>query len=105
MSGHLKYCQFVFLAMALTSCVVAPLPFEEYTLSRAAVTSAREAGADRLAPGFWFKAEENYQRGQKFLKEKDNENAKASFLRAIEFAEKAENASRLKKYESGEFGQ
>ncbi|MGE0764176.1 MAG: DUF4398 domain-containing protein [Bdellovibrionales bacterium] len=86
----------------LTACVVAPLPVEEYTLARAAVTAARDSGAERLAPGLWYKAEENYRKGQKFLKDKDNESAKSSFLKAIEFSEKAENASRLKKYESGE---
>lgn len=85
----------------LSACV-APLPIEEYTLARAAVTSAKESGAERLAPGMWYKAEENYRRGQKALKDSDNEVAKTSFLRAIGFAEKAENASRLKKYETGE---
>lgn len=91
--------------MALTACVVAPLPVEEYTIARAAVTSARDSGAERLAPGLWYKAEENYRRGQKFLRDKDNEAATSAFLRAIDFAEKAENASRLKKFESGEFVQ
>jgi hypothetical protein len=89
------------LALALSGCV-APLPIEEYTLARAAVSSARESGSERLAPGLWYKCEENYRKGQKALREKDNEEAKVSFLRAIEFAEKAENASRLKKFESGE---
>lgn len=88
--------------VGMTGCVVAPLPIEEYTLARAAVTSARDSGAERLAAGLWYKAEENYRRGQKYLKDKDNESAKNSFLRAIDYSEKAENASRLKKYESGE---
>lgn len=95
----------VFLAVAclltLGGCV-APLPIEEYTIARAAVTSARDAGSERLAAGLWYKAEENYRKGQKYLSDKDNESAKISFLKAIEFAEKAENASRLKKFESGE---
>ena len=94
------------LAALIPTCLavgcVAPLPIEEYTLARAAVTSARESGAERLAPGLWYKAEENYRKGQKFLKDKDNETAKVNFLKAIQFAEKAENASRLKKFESGE---
>lgn len=86
----------------MISCVVVPLPIEEYTLARAALASARDAGAERLAPGLWYKAEENYRRGEKFLKDKDNESAKKNFLRAIEFSEQAENSSRLKKFESGE---
>ncbi len=90
--------------LALNGCV-APLPIEEYTLARAAVNSARESGSERLAPGLWYKAEENYRNGQKYLKDKDNESAKVNFLRSIEFAEKAENASRLKKFESGEMMQ
>ncbi len=91
------------MVLALSACVVVPLPIEEYTIARAAVTSARDAGSERLAPGLWYKAEENYRRGQKFLKDKDNEGALRSFRRAIDYAEKAENASRLKKFESGEF--
>jgi Domain of unknown function (DUF4398) len=90
------------ICIALGGCVVAPFPMAEYTISRSAVTSAKESGAERLAPGLWYKAEENYRRGQKFLKDKDNESAKAAFIRAIDFAEKAENASRLKKFETGE---
>ena len=86
---------------ALIGCV-APRPIEEYTLARAAVNSARESGAERLAPGLWHKAEEHYRNGQKSFKDKDNEGAMVGFLKAIEFAEKAENASRLKKFESGE---
>ena len=71
-------------------------------MARAALAAAKDSGAERLAPGIWYKADENYHLGQKFLKEKDNPSAKSSFLRAIEFAEKAENAARLKKFESGE---
>ena len=92
----------VALVGGLAACVVIPLPIEEHTLARAALSSARDAGAERLAPGLWYKAEENYRRGEKFLKDKDNESAKKNFLRAIEFSEQAENSSRLKKFESGE---
>ena len=87
--------------LALSGCI-APQPIEEYTLARAALNSAKESGSERLAPGLWYKAEENYRKGQKYLKDRDNESAKVGFLKAIEFAEKAENASRLKKFESGE---
>lgn len=88
--------------LIMSGCVVAPLPIEEYTLARAAVSSAKDAGADRLAAGLWFRADENYRRGQAALADRDNELAKQSFLKAVEFAEKAENASRLKKFETGE---
>lgn len=90
---------FVFL---LGCAVVVPYPLEEFTLARAALTSAKDSGAERLASGYWYKAEENYQKAQKSLKDKDNELARSQFLKAIDFAEKAENASRLKKFESGE---
>lgn len=91
----------LFLSSGLVGCV-APLPIEEYTIARAAVNSAKEAGSERLASGLWFRADESFRKGQKALNDKDNESARASFLRAIDAAEKAENASRLKKYESGE---
>jgi len=99
--GLLTVTAIVALVAILPGCI-SPLPIEEFTLARAAVASARESGSERLAPGLWYKCEENYRKGQKALKEKDNETAKVSFLQAIEFAEKAENASRLKKFESGE---
>jgi uncharacterized protein HemY len=99
MSG--RACLTAVCLLTLVGCV-APLPIEEYTIARAAVNSARESGSERLAAGIWYKAEENYRKGQKYLKDQDNESAKISFLKAIEFAEKAENASRLKKFESGE---
>ena len=101
MSG--RNISFILFALAIISgCVVAPLPTEEYTLARAALAAAKDSGAERLAPGIWYKADENYHFGEKYLKEKDNISAKAAFLKSIEFAEKAENAARIKKFESGE---
>lgn len=88
-------------SFALWGCV-APLPIEEYTIARAAVSAAKESGAERLAPGLWHKADENYRKAVQSLEDKDNEAAKLNFLRAIENAEKAENFARLKKFESGE---
>jgi len=94
---------FCLVGLTLVSgCVVAPLPIEEYTLARAAVSAAKDAGAERLASGLWFRADESYRKGRSYLADRDNESARQSFLRAIDFAEKAENASRLKKFETGE---
>ncbi|MBX7231707.1 MAG: hypothetical protein K1X29_06440 [Bdellovibrionales bacterium] len=64
--------------------------------------AAHDSGAERLASGLWLRSDEQYRKGQKLLLEKDNESARACFLRAIEYSEKAENASRLKKFETGE---
>lgn len=88
--------------MGLYGCVSNPPPVSEYSLARSALASAKEAGAERLAPGLWYSAEEDYQKGQKAYLEKDHQAAKNSFLQSIQTAEKAENASRLKRFESGE---
>jgi len=95
-----------FLGAVLTCFTIAgcaaPPPFEEYTLSRTALYSARDVEAGRYASGYWHRAEENYRRGQKQFKDNDFARARESFLSSLEFSEKAENATRLRKFQSGE---
>lgn len=91
----------VLIFLSVAGCA-APPPFEEYTISRTALNSAREVEAGRYASGYWHRAEELYRRGQKQYKDNDYARAKDSFLDSIEFAEKAENATRLRKFQSGE---
>lgn len=87
----------------LTACVVAPpAPYEPYVLARAAVRAAQEADSVRFAPGLWHRAEENYRNGAKAFKEADYKDSEQYFLKAIEYAERAENSTRLKKFQSGD---
>ena len=90
------------LFLSLSNCVVAPPPYEEYTMARTAVRAAQDVDAARFAVGFWNKAEENYRLGQRAWKEAEFEEARTRFKRAQEFAERAENATRLKKFQSGD---
>ncbi len=78
------------------------VPNEEYNLARAAFRAAQESDAARFAGPTWIKAEENYRAGQRAYKEGDYQNAKKLFDAAIAFAEKAENVTRLKKFQTGE---
>jgi hypothetical protein len=93
-----------FLLLGLCGCkvIASPPPFEEYALARAAVRAAQEADAARFATGIWNKAEENFRSGQKAYKEADYDSAKKFFQAAQLNAEKAENVTRLKKFQSGE---
>lgn len=71
-------------------------------MARAAVRAAQDADSARFATNLWNKAEENFRSGQKAYREADYETAKKHFLLAQQFAEKAENLTRIKKFQSGE---
>lgn len=79
-----------------------PAPYEDYALARAAVRAAQEADSARFATNLWNKAEDNFRSGQKAFREADYEAAKRHFQLAQQFAEKAENITRLKKFQTGE---
>lgn len=89
--------------LGLSACVIAPpAPYEEYVLARAAVRSAQEVDSARFSTGLYNRAEESYRNGAKSFKDADFKEAKQFFKRAIEYAERAENATRLKKFQSGD---
>lgn len=86
-----------------TACVVAPpAPYEDYVIARAAVRAAQDVDSARFSTGLWNRAEESYRSGAKAFKDADFKDAKVHFQRAIEYAERAENATRLKKFQSGD---
>ena len=88
---------------ALIACVVAaPPPYDEFVLARSAVRAAQDVDSARFSTGLWNRAEENYRNGSKAFKDADYKEAKVFFSRAIEYAERAENATRLKKFQSGD---
>ncbi len=82
--------------------VAAPPPYEEYALAKAAVRAAQDADSARFATSLWNKAEENFRNGQRAYREANFEEAKKHFQLALRFAEKAENLTRLKKFQTGE---
>jgi len=92
----------LFLSEILVSCVTIPAPIEEYTLARAAIDSAKSVDAARYSPGYFHKAEVNYRTGQLDFDDREYENAILEFIQAREYAEKAENSSRLIRFKNGE---
>ena len=90
-----------FLFIALTSCA-SPPPYVEYTLARTALRAARDSGAPRFAAGFWHEAEQAYRDGRLSFEENRNEEARNHFKEALEWAEKAENATKIKRFQSGQ---
>lgn len=94
----------IFQAAVLAACVSSP-PYEDYTLAREALRSAEEADSGKFSPQFWLKAEAAYRRGEQAYKMNQFDQAQKYFIEAKLWSEKAENQSRLKKFESGDMFQ
>jgi|FLYM01.1.fsa_nt_gi hypothetical protein len=91
----------MFMAAALAACVSAP-PYEEYTLAREALRAAQEADSAKYSAANWLEAEAKYRDAEQAFKWNQFGKARELFNRARSFAEKAENQTRLKKFESGD---
>lgn len=63
---------------------------------------ARDAEAARYAQALWYKAEQAYREGEALYKERDYSQAGDRFIQARSFAEQAENAARIARFESGD---
>lgn len=83
-------------------CIMPPPPYEEYTIAQSAVQAAQEADSPRMAANLWNKADEAYHKGVKAYKDAEFDDAKKYFIVAKDWAERAENATRLKKFQTGE---
>ncbi len=93
----MKWIGSVVLASALlVGCAINP-PLEEYTIARTAIDAAKQYKSDRYSPSLWYQAEENYRRGQLAFRQEDFKVAKSFFLKAKQFAERAENKARKEK--------
>lgn len=102
--------------MIVRSCVLSPLivagllqagcvssfPVEEFTLARAAFEAARDADAPRYAPTLWYKTETAYEEGKRLYKDRRYDEARTAFRDAKFNAERAENAARLARFQSGD---
>ncbi|MCB0406990.1 MAG: DUF4398 domain-containing protein [Bdellovibrionales bacterium] len=100
MRGLGKLLLGLLLGAGLVSCA-GPKPYDDYALAYVALRAAKDAEASRYSPGYWSKAERLYRDGQQAYKENSNERAKKFFIESKKFAEKAENVTRLKKFQSG----
>lgn len=94
---------FAMLALVfITSACVTSVPVDEYTLARAAYEAAKDAEALRYAPALWYNAEQAYREGQRAFKERRYGDAESNFIEARAAAEKAENAARIARHQSGD---
>lgn len=84
----------------LSACVGAP-PIEEYNLARAAHEAATESESSRYAQGLWYKADDTYNNAIKLFKDRQHDGAREEFVNARELLEKAENAARIQRVQSG----
>lgn len=99
---RVRLCIVSLSLLFLTVACASPQPIEEFTIAHTALMAARYAEAPRYSAGFWHRAEDHYRRGQKAFKERDYAAAKQHFDQTIIYAERAENATRLQKFQSGE---
>jgi hypothetical protein len=92
----------MFLAVfELTGCATTP-PLREFALARTALQLAKTHDAARYAPALWQEAENAFESGETLFRNGEYRDAKALFDDCQEYAERAENASRLQKLKSGE---
>ncbi len=87
---------------SLSGCVVAPPPYEDYALARAAVQAAQDADSPRISTALWNRADLAFRAGERAYKDKEFEKAQKQFRLALRYAERAENSTRLKKFQSGD---
>ncbi len=85
----------------LAGCVGQP-PNADYTLAHTAMEAAKSAQAPRVAPGYFSRADEIYQRAVAEYQDRHYSRAQKDFREAMFYAEQAENFSALKRAETGE---
>ena len=93
---------FLCLSFALFSCAGTP-PLRSYNLARTALKHAKKYEAKKRAPKSYQKASFLYKEGQIHFRGRYYGSAKEAFEESKEFAEKAEDLSRWKLHEEGNF--
>lgn len=92
----------IFIFLVSNAGCVTYMPVDEYNIARTAYDAAKDADAPRYSPAFWFSTEQAYHSGEKAFEERDFANARRLFIDTRDFAEKAENAARLARHQSGD---
>ena len=90
------------LLFFVTGCQTDKAPILEYTIALTAITAAENASAMQLAPGYWNRAQQFYQKGQMHYKKREYQLSSEAFRRATLYAERAEDMARIKKVQSGD---
>ena len=73
----------------------------DYTIAFTAIEAAEKASAMQLAPGYWNRAQQFYQKGQMHYKKREYDLSSEAFRQATLYAERAEDMARVKKVQSG----
>ncbi|MBX9765911.1 MAG: DUF4398 domain-containing protein [Bdellovibrionales bacterium] len=87
--------------VTLNGCSTNP-PLREFAIARTALQLAKNHDAARYAPALWQEAENAFESGESLFRKGEYREAKSFFEDCQEYAERAENASRLQKLKSGE---
>lgn len=99
--SHYSKLLLVSIFFIVLGCVSTP-PYEEYTLAREALRAAEESDSAKYSPAFWLKAEATYRDAEQAYQNNQFDLARQKFNAARVLAERAENQTRLKKFESGD---
>ncbi|MCC6277509.1 MAG: DUF4398 domain-containing protein [Oligoflexia bacterium] len=77
-------------------------PSVEFVLAREALQAAKESESARVAPGHYHKAEEAFRRGVQAYQQRAFDESVEYFKESRINSEKAENASHLQRFKTGE---
>ena len=90
------------LCLFISGCVSLDLPYDEYSLAKAALEAAKAVQSVRYSAGYWHQAEESYRQAKILYANRDYEEARELFTKARIAAEKAENSARLIRQKEGD---
>ncbi len=96
---------FIFLSvtlLALSGCVTAPAPQDEFIYAKLAIDYARSAQSVKYSPGYWHQAEEFFRQAKILYSNREYLDARDLFVKARLSAEKAENSTRLLRQKNGD---
>ena len=89
--------------MFFVSCAGLP-PIKEYSLAREALLQAKKSGADKHHPNYYAKALKSYRAGKASFKDRYFDRAGDHFESAVEYAERSEDLTRVKRARVGDHG-
>lgn len=93
----------VICILLLASCAGLP-PIKEYSLAREALSQAKKYRADKNYPNYYQKALKLYRFGQSAFRDRYYGRARDHFMESMEYAEKSEDLTRVKRAREGDHG-
>jgi len=90
------------MQLALSGCVTAPAPNDEFIYAKLAIDYARSVQAVKYSPGYWHQAEEFFRQARILYNEREYLEARELFIKARLSAERAENSTRLLRQKNGD---